>query len=61
MGKETRRRVKRQAPDLLKDLHGRDPASDLAESFRKASKALEAASRDVVALRHRVTKARPSR
>ena len=61
MGKETRRRVQRQAPDLIRDLRKRDPASDLAESFRKASKALEAASRDVVALRHRVTKTRPSR
>jgi hypothetical protein len=61
MGKETRRRVQRQAPDLLKDLRTRDPASDLAESFRWASKALEAAHRDLIALRHRVTKARPSR
>ena len=51
MGKETRRRVKRQAPELLNELRRRDPASDLAESFRRASKALEAASRDVVALR----------
>jgi hypothetical protein len=61
MGKETRRRVKRQAPDVLTDLPRRDPASDLAESFRRASKALESASRDVIALRHRVTKTRPSR
>jgi hypothetical protein len=61
MGKETRRRVKRQAPDVLNELRKRDPASDLAENFRRASKALEAASRDLMALRHRVTKARPSR
>jgi hypothetical protein len=39
---------------------GRYPAGELAESFRKASKALEAATRDVIALRHRVTKP-PSR
>ena len=39
---------------------GRYPAGDLAESFRKASKALETATRDVIALRHRVTKP-PSR
>ena len=61
MGKETRRRVQRQAPDRLKELRSRDPASDLAESFRSASKALEAASRELVALRHRVTKPPPSR
>jgi hypothetical protein len=46
---------------LLKELRRRDPASDLAENFRRASKALESASRDLVALRHRVTKARPTR
>ena len=33
-----------------------ESASEVAESFRKASKALEAATRDVVALRHRLTK-----
>jgi hypothetical protein len=37
-----------------------DSAADLAESFRNASKALEAVTRDLVALRHRVTKP-PSR
>ena len=47
MGKE---RAKRTAT------RSRDQAAELAESFRKASKALEAAARDVVALRHRVTK-----
>jgi hypothetical protein len=60
MGKETRRREKAQAQDKLAELRSRDPASDLAESFRRASKALERASRDLVALRHRVTKP-PSR
>jgi hypothetical protein len=56
MGKETRRPEKTQAQDMLTELRKRDPASDLAESFRKASKALESASRDLVALRRRVTK-----
>jgi hypothetical protein len=56
MGKETRRPEKTQAQDMLTELRKRDPASDLAESFRKASKALETASRDLVALRRRVTK-----
>ena len=69
MGKETRRGGGARIPDMLGELttrpegregRGRYPAGDLAESFRKASKALEAASRDVIALRHRVTKP-PSR
>jgi hypothetical protein len=66
MGKEKRRREATQIPDNLDDMRsrvpqrgGRYPAGDLAESFRKASKALEAATRDVVALRHRVTKPPP--
>ena len=33
-----------------------DSATEIAESFRKASKALEAATRDFVALRHKLTK-----
>jgi hypothetical protein len=48
-----------QPQDLLAELRRRDPSSDLAESFRRASKALETATRDVVALRHRVTKPPP--
>jgi hypothetical protein len=58
MGKESRRHTTTQQ-DLLAELRRRDPSSDLAESFRRASKALETATRDLVALRHRVTK--PSR
>jgi hypothetical protein len=67
MGKERRRRQATQIQDILEDMRSRVPqrgarypAGDLAESFRKASKALEAATRDVAALRHRVTKP-PSR
>jgi hypothetical protein len=63
MGKENRRRQAMQIQDILEEMRSavprrgvRYPAGDLAESFRKASKALEAATRDVVALRHRVTK-----
>jgi hypothetical protein len=59
MGKRTRRTETTQPKDLLAELRKRDPGSDLAESFRKASKALEEATRDVVALRHRVTKPPP--
>jgi hypothetical protein len=60
MGKESRRRKTTQPKDVLADLRRRDPSSDLAESFRRASKALETATKDLVALRHRVTKP-PSR
>ena len=67
MGKEKRRREAAQIQDILGDMRSRVPqrqarypAGELAESFRKASKALEAAARDVGALRHRVTKP-PSR
>jgi hypothetical protein len=60
MGKETRRTQTTQAKHAVADLRRRDPAADLAENFRRASKALEQAARDVVALRHRVTKP-PSR
>jgi hypothetical protein len=60
MGKESRRREMTQPQDVLAELRRRDPSSDLAESFRRASKALETATRDLVALRHRVTKP-PSR
>lgn len=69
MGKENRRREGTQVQDLLGELASRakhptdrplDPGAELAESFRKARKALESAARDVVALRHRVTKP-PSR
>jgi hypothetical protein len=61
MGKEKRRREAAQIQDFLGEMRSRQrraryPAGELAESFRKASKALEAAARDVVALRHRVTK-----
>lgn len=65
MAKESRRRQQTPAQDVLGDIvsrakrparHSRDQASDLAESFRKASQALEAATRDLVAFRHRVTK-----
>jgi len=37
----------------------RDPRTELAESFRRASKSLEAATRDVVALRKRVSAKTP--
>jgi hypothetical protein len=67
MGKEKRRREAAQIQDILGEAgsrapqhRARYPAGELAESFRKASKALEAVTRDVVALRHRVTKP-PSR
>ena len=65
MRKESRRREGAEIPDVLGGLvsraHGeagrsRDQATELAESFRRASKALESASRELVALRHRVTK-----
>jgi hypothetical protein len=36
-----------------------DSAGELAESFRKASKALETATRDLVALKDRFTRTRP--
>jgi hypothetical protein len=53
MGKESRR-TEKTASQMLKELRRSDPATELAESFRRASRALEAASRDLVALRHRV-------
>ena len=65
MGKESRRRDGAKIQDMLgapasgaegQEDRARYPAGELAESFRKASKALEVATRDVVALRHRVTK-----
>jgi hypothetical protein len=65
MAKESRRRQPTPAQDVLGNIvshakrparHSRDQATDLAESFRKASLALEAATRDFVAFRHRVTK-----
>jgi hypothetical protein len=65
MGKRSRRRAGARIEDVLGELASRterppgrsgDPAGELAESFRRARKALEAATRDVVALRHRVTK-----
>jgi len=59
MGKKPRRREAKQPKDLLAELRRYDPGSDLAEGFRRASKALEIATRDLVALRHRVTKAPP--
>jgi hypothetical protein len=34
----------------------RESATELAESFRKASKSLEAVTRDVIALKRRLTK-----
>jgi hypothetical protein len=48
MGKE-----KRASP---KTVRTGESATELAESFRKASKALEAVTRDVVALRRKLTK-----
>jgi hypothetical protein len=67
MGKERRRREAAQIQDILGEMRSRAshrraryPAGELAESFRKANQALEAAARNVVALRHRVTKP-PSR
>jgi hypothetical protein len=60
MGKESRRRETTQPQDVLAELRRRDPSSDLADSFRRASKAIETATKDLVALRHRVTKP-PSR
>jgi hypothetical protein len=59
MRKERRSHTTTQPRDLLAELRRRDPSSDLAESFRRASKALETAARDLVALRHRVTKPPP--
>jgi hypothetical protein len=65
MGKERRRREATQIKDISEDMRSRVPerrrypAGDLADSFRKASKALDAATRDVMALRHRVTKPPP--
>jgi hypothetical protein len=67
MGKGRRRGEAVQIQDILDEMRSRVsqgqaryPAGELADSFRKASKALEAATRDVVALRHRVQKP-PSR
>ena len=51
MGKEKSRRER--VPQITSP---RESATELAEGFRKASKALEAATRDVVALRRRLTK-----
>jgi hypothetical protein len=65
MGKGSGRRPSAQMQDVLGELASRveepskdrrDPATELAESFRKASKALESAARDVVALRKRGAK-----
>lgn len=65
MGKESRPSGGAKIQDVFGELstrpesregHGGYPAGELAESFRKASKALEDAARDVIALRHRVTK-----
>jgi hypothetical protein len=65
MAKGSGRRQSAQMQDVLGELASRveepakgrrDPATELAESFRKASKALESAARDVVALRKRGTK-----
>jgi hypothetical protein len=58
MGKENRlgklaSRAERQA------VRSGESATEIAESFRKANKALEAAARDVIALRHRLTKPTP--
>jgi hypothetical protein len=51
MGKERPRRERAQKPA------GRqESAAELAESFRKASKSLEAVTRDVIALRRRLSK-----
>jgi hypothetical protein len=56
------RRKRAQMQDMLGELvsraqergeRSRDPRTELAESFRRASKALETATRDVVALRKR--------
>jgi hypothetical protein len=65
MGKESRRRKGVQIDEFVlwserQAGRARDPGPELAESFRRASKALEAATRDIVALRRRVTKP-PSR
>ena len=65
MGKESRLRERVPTQDMLGKLTSRaetkisgrrDSASEVAESFRKARQALELAARDVVALRHRLTK-----
>ena len=61
MGKEVRRRGGAKIQDVARDPGpgkggAQYPAGDLAESFRKASKALEGVTRDLVALRRRVTK-----
>ena len=62
MGKQSRREPA-QIHELLSDLvprderragRSRDSSAELAESFRKASKALDAVARDFVALRQRV-------
>jgi hypothetical protein len=69
MGKQSRLRERMPAQDMLGKLAShtetkvaqrRDSASEVAESFRRARQALELATRDVVALRHRLTKP-PSR
>ena len=39
-----------------KAVRASESATELAENFRKASKALEAVTRDVVALRRKLTK-----
>jgi hypothetical protein len=51
MGKQRSRRDRGQ-----KTARPRESATELAESFRKASKSLEAVTREVTALRRRLTK-----
>ena len=65
MGNESRLRERVPPQDMLGKLTSRaetefaqrrDSASEVAENLRKARQALELAARDVVALRHRLTK-----
>jgi hypothetical protein len=62
MGKETRRGNRAQVQEKFGELiapparRRGDSASEIAESFRSARKALELAARDLVELKHRVTK-----
>jgi hypothetical protein len=55
MGKENRL-GKMAARAEQKAARSGESATEIAESFRKANKALEAAARDFVALRHKLTK-----